>query len=384
MQGCSIALIGAEPGMPYGKPPLSKEILVAEEERCVIPLALPSTDRYEELGISYHPQTRVAIVDRAAKAVLTTCGQSFRYDRLLLATGSSPRKIPSGWASEHLYLRVLDDALQLRRALVRGGRIVVLGGGFLGLEVAAAARVRGCQVTVLEASGRLLARAAPRFLSDWALKLHRSQGVVVELDASVHEVRRLSDGAYEVLFGDSVLTADAILVAIGVTPNTELAAECGLAVDNGIVVDEHCRTTDPSIFAAGEVTAHPNWPDGALRRVETWRTSSEHGIAAARSMRGEGTPFYAIPWFWSDQFQQNIQGVGLPAEACRYALTDNSTTDAWTLIGFDRQGHIIGAVAVNRGRDISALGRLLRGGRTPDRLASSPHLKCRDPASGFE
>jgi NADPH-dependent 2,4-dienoyl-CoA reductase/sulfur reductase-like enzyme len=362
-EGCSVTLIGAEPGLPYDRPPLSKAILTAEEEQHNL-IALPGTDRYAELGISHYTRTTVAAIDRGAKTVVTQCGRTFRYDRLLLATGSRPREMSSGSASEHQFLRVLDDALRLRRVLAKKGRVAVVGGGFLGLEVAAAARLRGCNVTVLEASPRLLARGTPRFLSDWVLQLHRSRGVTVEVNASVDEVRRSPEGGYEVFFGDHVLAADAIVLAIGVTPNTELADDCGLVVENGIVVDEHCRTSDPSIFAAGEATAHPNWPDGRLRRIETWRTSLEHGVAAGQSMRGAAIPFNTIPWFWSDQFEQNIQSVGFPEEASRYALADVSTNDAWTLIGLDREGGVIGAVAANRGRDISAFRRILREART--------------------
>lgn len=358
--GSSIMLIGAESGLPYDRTALSKSVLL-DSEPDLAKLVLPGTQAYGENGVDYRPGLIVTDIDRDARSVVTACGRNFAYDKLLLATGSRPRRLTQPEELHEGYLRVLDESLDLRRTIDRRGEIVVIGGGFVGLETAAAARSRGCEVTLLEASGRLLARGMPEYLSDWILDLHTSRGIQFEFDTPVDSVQRSGSG-WVVRSRGTERSADAVLIGIGVVPNSDLAAAVGLTVDDGIVVDNYCRTSDAYIFAAGEATSHPNDPGGMLRRVESWKTAMDHGIAAARNMVGLATPFSNIPWFWSDQYDQNIQSAGFPADGAQFMLVEGATREAWTLVALDRHDTIVGAVAANRGRDISLLKRSMQGG----------------------
>ncbi|MDB5675599.1 MAG: FAD-dependent oxidoreductase [Sphingomonas bacterium] len=356
--GATITLIGSEGGLPYDRTCLSKSVLL-QDEPDLEKLELPGARDYAGQGIEHHPELTVTAINRSARTVVTEDGASFAYDRLLLATGSRPRRLMQEGTLHGAYLRVLDESLALRQAIARRGNIVVIGGGFIGLETAAAARSNGCDVTVIEASSRLLARGMPHFLSDWTLELHRSRGITFELDTPVDEVCQSGSG-WRVSACGRERTADAVLIGIGVEPNAELAGAAGLTVEDGIVVDTFCRTDDPNIFAAGEVTSHPNRPDGRLRRVESWKTAMDHGIAAARNMVGTPTPFANVPWFWSDQYDHNIQSVGFPADGTQFMMVEGATPAAWTLVALDRHDAIVGAVAANRGRDISVLKRAMQ------------------------
>jgi 3-phenylpropionate/trans-cinnamate dioxygenase ferredoxin reductase subunit/anthranilate 1,2-dioxygenase ferredoxin reductase subunit len=356
--GSSITLIGAERGLPYDRTCLSKSVLL-QKELDLDHLVLPGARDYAKNGVDYHPAITVAAIDRDACTVVTECGTIYPYDKLLLATGSRPRRLTEKLAADGAYLRSLDESLDLRGAIERRGKIIVIGGGFIGLETAAAARARGCDVTVFEAFSRLLARGMPNFLSNWILDLHQSHGVGFALETAVDRIEKVASG-WLVGTGQEERHADAVLVGIGVVPNSELAAASGLTVNNGIVVDEYCRTSDANIFAAGEATSHPNHPDGILRRVESWKTAMDHGIAAARNMSGTLRPFANVPWFWSDQYDQNIQSVGFPAEGAQFMMVEGATTEAWTLVALDSHGAIVGAVAANRGRDISMLKRAIQ------------------------
>jgi len=375
--GATITLIGSESGLPYDRTSLSKSVLL-QREPDLEKLELPGARDYAGQGVKYHPDLTVTAIDRSARTVVTEGGAGFAYDKLLLATGSRPRRLVQDETCHGAYLRVLDESLALRQAIARRGHIVVIGGGFIGLETAAAARVNGCDVTVIEASSRLLARGMPHFLSDWTLELHRAHGITFELDTPVDEVRQSGSG-WLVSAGGRERAADAVLIGIGVVPNAELAGAADLKVEDGIVVDAFCRTDDPNIFAAGEVTSHPNGPDGRLRRVESWKTAMDHGIAAARNMAGTPTPFANVPWFWSDQYDQNIQSVGFPAEGTRFMMVEGATGAAWALVALDRDEAIIGAVAANRGRDISVLKRAMQVGRAVPaamRLVDIPSERC--------
>ncbi|MDB5704503.1 MAG: FAD-dependent oxidoreductase [Sphingomonas bacterium] len=356
--GAAIMLIGAEGGLPYDRTSLSKSVLL-QDEPDLAQLELSGARQYAELGIDYRPGLTVAAIDRESRAVVTTEGIGFAYDKLLLATGSRPRRLFQDESIDGAYLRILEESLDLRRAIAGRGKIVVVGGGFIGLETAAAARSKGCDVTVIEASPRLLARGMPHFLSNWTLDLHRSHGVRFAFETPVDALHKAGT-VWLVSAGGEMHEADAVLIGIGVVPNVELAAAAGLAVNDGVVVDAFCRTEDANVFAAGEATSHPNAPDGTLRRVESWKTAMDHGIAAARNMSGTPAPFANTPWFWSDQYDQNIQSVGFPAEGAQFMMVEGATTAAWTLVALDQDDTIVGAVAANRGRDISVLKRAMQ------------------------
>ena len=284
----SITLIGDETEHPYDRPSLSKGILLGLKEGDDIRLG--DVSWYKE-ALTYRPSARVAEIDVHRHHVTTADGLVLPYDRLLLATGSRPRSLPltiPDGVTLH-YLRTLTDALALQRELVKGRRVAVIGGGFLGLEVAAAARSRGCRVTVLEAAERLLTRGLPQMAADWVQALHEGEGVDIRCGARIVEVGRDLDGV-RLSGADWDLVADVVVVAIGILPNVELGAAAGLRVEDGLVVDEHCRTSEQDIFGAGEVTSHPVW-GGGHRRIESWKHSGEQGVVAARVLTGGDARF---------------------------------------------------------------------------------------------
>jgi len=365
----SITLLGAEAGMPYDRPPLSKAFLSgAASARDIL---LKDAERHDELGIAYRPSTVVVEIDRAQQIVRTGSGETLQYDALLIATGSRPRRLPAPLDAPGLhYIRTLADAERLAPVLASGGEIVVIGGGFIGLEVAATARQLGCEVTVVEAQPRLLARGMPAFVGERILDMHRDSGVRVLLGSRIEAIAHGPDGTFEVRLGDRVLSAAAVVVGIGIVPNTELAEQAGLEIADGIVVDRSCCTCDPRIFAAGEVTAHPSGASGERRRIESWRAASDQPLVAARSMLGIEAQYSDFPWLWSDQYDANLQTIGLPDGGARYILKDGDA-GKWTLIALDQGGAARGAVAFNNGRDISMVRKYLRqGGRLPDSVAA--------------
>ncbi len=353
-----IDLVSDEPCLPYDRPPLSKELLcgskTAEE------IVLGGTSVYAQANIRYHAGTRVTAIDRVRRKVRTEAGAELGFDRLLLATGSRPCRLPADCVGKVAvqYLRTLQDALALQKQLVAGRRVVVIGGGFIGLEVAAAAIRRGCRVTVLESQARVLARGMPVIISEWVDRMHRAEGVEIMLSTSVIAMRQQRTNV--AIIGSGWTTeADLVVAGIGAEPNVELAAAVGLEVSNGLVVDAQCRTSDPAIYGAGEVTSHPLM-HGAPRRIESWKSSGEQGAVAAQAMTGAVVSFDEIPTLWSDQYNANIQAVGFPDLGVTYEIIGDPASSAWTLVSLGEDGSVVGGVAINRGRDASALRRAVR------------------------
>jgi 3-phenylpropionate/trans-cinnamate dioxygenase ferredoxin reductase subunit/anthranilate 1,2-dioxygenase ferredoxin reductase subunit len=353
----TIDLLSEEPCLPYDRPPLSKELLhgIKTAEQIVLSGATNYTN-----NIRYHAGVRVTSIDRQRQTVVTADGIEFGYDRLLLATGSRPRRLPAecaGDAPVH-YLRTLQDALSLAPQLKADRRVVIIGGGFIGLEVAAAAARRNCRVTVLEAQPRLLARGMPAAVSEWVERRHRDQGVEIQTSTNVQALR-CDRSEILVRIEGGIIAADVIIAGIGATPNVELASNAKLTTNNGLVVDAQCRTSDPLIFGAGEVTSHPVM-HGPSRRVESWKSSAEQGTIAARAMTGADVTFDEIPSLWSDQFDINIQSIGFPDLGVAHEILGDPASDAWTLVSLGDDGSVVGGVAINRGRDASALRRAVK------------------------
>jgi 3-phenylpropionate/trans-cinnamate dioxygenase ferredoxin reductase subunit/anthranilate 1,2-dioxygenase ferredoxin reductase subunit len=353
----TIDLLSEEPCLPYDRPPLSKELLhgIKTAEQIVLSGATNYTN-----NIRYHAGVRVTSIDRQRQTVVTADGIEFSYDRLLLATGSRPRRLPAecaGDAPVH-YLRTLQDALSLAPQLKADRRVVIIGGGFIGLEVAAAAARRNCRVTVLEAQPRLLARGMPAAVSEWVERRHRDQGVEIQTSTDVQALR-CDRSEILVRIEGGIIAADVIIAGIGAAPNIELAANAKLTTDNGLVVDAQCRTSDPLIFGAGEVTSHPVM-HGPSRRVESWKSSAEQGTIAAQAMTGADVTFDEIPSLWSDQFDINIQSIGFPDLGVAHEILGDPASDAWTLVSLGDDGSVVGGVAINRGRDASALRRAVK------------------------
>lgn len=344
-----ITLIGAEPGLPYQRPPLSKAYLkTGEAEK----LALRPATFFAKNGIELIPATRVAAIDRPARRV-HTAGQDHPYDQLILATGTRNLRPPIPGLERALDLRTLEDAVRLRAELARPRRVAVIGGGFIGLEFAAVARALGHEVTVAEATDRLMSRVLSPALSARFLDMHRGMGTAVELARPVTEVTAAGLG-----FADGgEVAADLVLLAAGVVPNSDLAAAAGLAVANGIVVDAQLRTADPAISALGDCAVFPDPRTGRAVRLESVQAATDHARAIARRLVHGATDAYAaVPWFWSDQADWKLQIAGLAA-ASDASLRDESGA-VWR---FD--GDVLTAVeTVNDARTHMQTRRLLAEG----------------------
>jgi 3-phenylpropionate/trans-cinnamate dioxygenase ferredoxin reductase subunit len=357
--GGRIVLVGDEPHPPHERPPLSKAVLAGSAGPDVCHLFKP--DAFAELALECEPGERALAIDRAAHTVLTDRNRRLHYDRLILTTGSRVRKLalPGADLPGVFYLRTIADALALRDRLTTDARLLVVGGGWIGLEAAATARKRGAFVTVLEAADRLCARAAPPELSEFLLRLHAAHGVEVRLGAGLESLRSGQGGGIVASLADGTeLGAAAVLFGVGIVPNVELARDAGLEVRNGIVVDDQGRTSDPDIFAAGDVTDQPGARLGRRVRLESWQNAQDQAIVAAKAALGRDARHDPLPWFWSDQYETNIQILGLP-ERWPEAVRRGDPASANFSLFYLRDGAIEAVVSVNAPRDLRAARRLI-------------------------
>ncbi|MDR0244695.1 MAG: FAD-dependent oxidoreductase [Burkholderia sp.] len=369
-----IVMIGAERELPYDRPALSKDALLTDggaQRAFVRDAAWYDTQRIElRLG------TRVDAIERDAQRVRLDDGATLPYARLVLATGSRVRTF-GGAVDEGVtphYVRTVDDARALRARLVPGRRVAVLGGGFIGLEVAAAARQLGCDVTVIDPAPRLLQRALPEVVGTYARQLHDARGVVFQMATLPRAIRRAAGGGAIVETDRGDVPADIVVVGIGVVPNVELAQAAGLDVDNGIRVDAGCRTVDPAIFAAGEVTMHFNPLLGRHVRIESWQVAENQPAVAAANLLGADDTYAELPWLWSDQYDCNLQMLGLFGNERTIVVRGDPASGPFTVFGLGDDGRIVAAAAANLGRDIGASRRLIAAGAVPD------PVKLADPA----
>lgn len=365
-----ITLIGEEASAPYHRPPLSKAILAGTMDEAQ--LAIRGAEVFERQRIALLTGTRVVAIDRPARQVRLEDGRRLGYRGLALATGARVRRLPilGDGLDGVLGLRSLDDARRIRAALDRAARVVVIGGGYIGLEVAAAARKRGLEVTILEAADRLLARSATPFLAAFYADLHRGQGVMVELGAKVVGLDGQGGRVVAVRTADGRShPADLVVVGVGIVPDTALAEGCGLACDGGVLVDDCARTDDPAIVAVGDCTARRT-STGTLLRLESVQNAVEQGKAAAAALLGRERPFTAAPWFWSDQYDAKLQIVGLSAAHDRMVLRGAPEDRRFSAFYF-REGALIAIDSVNRPADHMVGRKLLdrKAALTPDQAA---------------
>ncbi|VWB23254.1 NAD(P)/FAD-dependent oxidoreductase [Burkholderia lata] len=308
-----IVLIGAEAHLPYERPPLSKGVLTGERGAAQCRLRDPdawAADRIEPVVAT------VERIDPHAREVRVSGARVFGYDALLLATGGRARRltIPGATLDGVFALRTLDDAAALGMRLVPDARIVLIGGGFIGLEVAASARLRGCRVTVLDAAPRLLGRVVPETIAARVHALHEREGVAIRVNRKPVAIERTAGGALAVVLDDGdTLIADTVVAGIGIDPADELARDAGLAVECGIVVNTRLETSAHGIYAAGDVAVFPSVLSGRLVRQETWHGAETQARVAARNMLGADEPYRETPWFWSDQYDAQLQVAGEPA-----------------------------------------------------------------------
>ncbi len=375
-----IVLIGEENYPPYERPPLSKELL--RDDDGVERTFLNPAEYYAGKGIEHRPGVRVEGIEAEAHRLRLGDGETLGYDKLLLTTGGRVRRLtlPGAELGGVHYLRGIDDSLAIRKALARDASIVIIGGGFIGLEVAASARARGCAVSVIEMQDALLGRVADPEIGRLLAEVHGAHGVEVLTGIGVERldgdgrVRRVvcSDGR--------ALDADAVVVGIGIIPNADLAEEAGLEVDNGIVVDVFGQTSDADIYAAGDVANHPNPILGHRVRLESWQNAQNQGISVARNMCGAGTPYAEVPWFWSDQFDINLQMAGAPQSWDRLVWRGDPASNRF--IVFYMAGDVVVAVnAFNLGREVRIAKFLIeRKTRLADADLADEGIKLRDLA----
>ena len=340
-----ITLIGRESVHAYERPPLSKGALATEEMSLVHPW---TPQQLTEAGIDLQLGVEVIGIDLGAGTVTTSEGE-VPWDRLLLALGSDPRRLELGGAT---YLRTHEDAAALREVLRTDGHLLVVGAGFIGLEIAAGARERGMAVTVVEAGPRALGRIVPEEVAEQVVALHAEHGVVLRTSTTVTGVEREGGRLRAVLSDGDELTVDAVVVGVGATPATALAHEAGLLVDNGVVVDESLRTSDPRVFAAGDCAAFPDARSGDRVRLESWRNAHDQALTVAGSMLGGDEAHAAVPWFWSDQYDRMLSVAGLPGTGERTVMRRRED-GVLVHFGLDAQNRLVHAAAVGPGASVA-------------------------------
>ncbi len=355
-----IVLIGEENYVPYERPPLSKAFLAGD-----IPVEktyLRKPEFYEQKNIELRLGARVIGIDRDAKTVNLEDGETLAYTKLLIATGSRVRTLDlSGAELEGIhYLRNIADVDGIRAAMTPGARLAIVGAGYIGLEVAAVARKLGHEVTVVEALDRVMARVAAPVISEFYEQVHRGAGVDLRLNTGLtafegggrFERLRLTDG--------SAVDGDLAVVGIGILPNVELAQEIGLKVDNGVVVDEYGRTEDPDIFAAGDVTNHPNAILGRNIRLELVQNAMSQAKTAAMAMMGELEAYNEVPWFWSDQYDLKLQIAGLWEPDDEIVVRGDVAERKFSVV-YLRDGAIAAINVVNNMKDFLPAKKLIAG-----------------------
>ncbi len=358
-----ITLIGAEPHLPYDRTHLSKQQLAPNAD--LTKSLLTPGIKFEQLNIDIRTGVKVVGVEPTKRTILLESSDRISYSSLILATGSIVRPIPPGWGviqDEHLHcIRVAEDSIRLRSALRSAKKIVVIGSGLIGLEVAASARERGIDVTVIGTGSRILTRSSDPLTAKQIENIHRDRGVSFRLGVSVDNIRRLASGELAVsLTNNSVLIADDVVVGIGVLPNDGLARASGIGVNNGINVNSFGQTNYPDIFAAGEVASFTTSNNRPPFRLESWRHAQDHGhLVGANSVTNEMREYKENSSFWSDQFQHRIQGVGVIPEEPHEVIVRSYDDGAHLSIFIGRDNRLLAVVGVDCSKDISAVGRLV-------------------------
>jgi 3-phenylpropionate/trans-cinnamate dioxygenase ferredoxin reductase subunit len=375
-----IVLVGEEAELPYQRPPLSKKFLSGE----LLPERLPFRHRgfYDEHRIELKLGVRAERVDPVARRVTLSSGEELVYDRLLLCLGAVSRLLtcPGADLPGVHYLRGIGDVPAIQAGLTPGARVVIIGGGYIGLETAATARKMGCDVTVLEMADRVMNRVVASNVSEYFAQAHRAQGVRLVCNARVvrltgrHRVERVvcaDGGSHE---------ADLLVVGVGALANSRLAGEAGLACDNGIVVDEYCRTSDAAIFAAGDCTNHPSLRFEMRVRLESVDNAFEQAKAAALNLLGRPFVHDRVPWFWSDQYDHKLLIVGLSQGHDLMVTRGDPGTHSFSVC-YLKGGELQAVEAINNPRDYMAARKLIAERSRPDinRLAD-PKIALKDSA----
>ncbi len=339
-----IALISAESHLPYDRPPLSKASITQEEEPS--PVLLLDQSMLDSLKV----QTIIGHatwIETKAKLVHHTAGEPIAYDKVLIATGAVARELPG--APHALRLRTFEDALTIRKAFTPDKTVAIIGGGFIGLELASSAAKRGCKVTVIESQSRVLKRGVTDAVAETVTKRHEAAGVKIIVNAAIDSCK---PGAVYLKDGSSI-PADVLIAGIGAAPSTDIASGSYLNIDNGIACDANLRTSDPDVFAAGDCCSFPHALFGGKRiRLEAWRAAQDMGAIVAANMLGENRTFEAVPWFWSDQYDLSLQIAGMPSEGTTI-VRRNLNESAFIEFHLTSEGRLIGASGIGPGNSIA-------------------------------
>jgi 3-phenylpropionate/trans-cinnamate dioxygenase ferredoxin reductase subunit len=356
----NIILIGDEVHLPYERPPLSKDVILKPEETKV---EILSEEKLATLGVTHIRGNGVVKINPEEKTVELQKGELIAYDKLLLATGGAARRLPNFDAlGQHVYtLRNLEDSQALVPVLQAGQRIVLIGGGVIGLELASSARFKDCQVTVIEMGPMVMGRSSPQILSEFLLAQQRLAGVDVRLNSTINHCHLDGETVVITLATGEQLRADAVIYGIGIVPNAQLAVDAGLAVDSAIQVNEHCQTSHPDIYAAGDVATQLR-ADGQYRRVETWENANLQAGIFTRHVMSVEHPKANPAWFWTDQLDINYQFVGDMAAAewiVRGEIRPElRAASSFVLFGVT-DGVIVGGITVNAAKDMRHLKKMI-------------------------
>ncbi len=360
-----LVLVSDEPYLPYQRPPLSKKFLSGELAADRLPFRHQSF--YDEHRVELMLGIRAIRLDPAARRVALASGEEVIYDRLLLCLGAAARRLtcPGTDLPGVHYLRGIADVPTIQAGLKQGARAVIIGGGYIGLEAAATARRMGCAVTVLEMADRVMNRVVAANVSEYFAHEHRTQGVKIVCNTRV--VRLEGDTQVErvVCADDSTYDADLLIVGVGAVANMQLAADAGLACENGIVVDEYCRTSDPAIYAAGDCTYHPSLRFDMRVRLESVDNAFEQAKAAALNIIERPTVHDRVPWFWSDQFDNKLLIVGLSQGHDQQVTRGDPATRSFTVC-YLKGGELLAVEAINHSRDYMAARKLIADRARPD------------------
>jgi 3-phenylpropionate/trans-cinnamate dioxygenase ferredoxin reductase subunit len=362
-----ITIIGDEAHVPYQRPPLSKQYLAGTQ--LADKVYLRAEKFYTDKDIQLMLDTRATQIDPSTKTINLDNGETIAYEKLLISTGSRPRKLSiegSDLSGIH-YLRTMDDVDGIRADVKPGANLVIVGGGYIGLEVAAVGIELGMNVHVLEMEERILQRVTTPEMSAYYHKLHTDRGVHIHTQTGVTGFS--GNGSVEkVLCGDESFDADIVIVGIGIIPNIEIAEEAGIHCDNGIVVDDHCRTSDPDIYAAGDCTNHPNPLMNKRLRLESVPNAMDQARVSTANMLGDDKVYAAIPWFWSDQYDLKLQMVGFSADGDSQVLRGDMDTHQFAIF-YLKDGKVVAADAVNSPKEFMLCKQLVGKPADPAKLA---------------
>ncbi|MBD8042728.1 FAD-dependent oxidoreductase [Arthrobacter sp. Sa2BUA2] len=362
----TVTIVADEPGLPYQRPPLSKDYLAAGADPAPLPLRAASF--FPEKDIALLDGISAVSVDRAARTVALSDGSVLPYEHLVFATGAANRVLGCDGAELPGVhgLKTLGDAEALHAALPATRDVVVVGAGFIGLEFAAAARARGCSVTVLEFAARPMGRALSPAMSDWFTAAHAELGVRLQLGEGIAHFEAGPDGRVmtAVSTTGARYPADLVVAGIGVVPNDSLAAAAGLETANGIVVDEALRTSDPAILAVGDCASFPSVHAGARNRLESVQNATDQGRHAAQTILGAPAAYTELPWFWSTQGSLRLQIAGLSTPGDTTVLNGDPAAGKFSILCF-RDGRLAAVESVNSPGDHLGARKLLAAGRGP-------------------